>query len=84
VSDFGAGASSSIVADYSLLPLLLVIGSGSNCSGPSCVRMAMVWDTQIINSASVGELLTISYTFRDSSGSSGACSFSVKPDLSFE
>ena len=84
VSDFGAGASSSIVGDYSILPLLLVIGSGSNCSGSSCVRMSMVWDTQIINSATLGELLTITYTFRDSSGSSGACSFSVKPDLSFE
>jgi len=84
VSDFGTGASGSVMGDYSILPLLLVIGSGSGCSGSSCVRMALVWDTQIIDSASVGELLTISYTFQDSSGTSGTCSFSVKPDLSFE
>jgi hypothetical protein len=84
VSDFGTGTSGTVLADYSLVPLLLLVGSGSGCSGSSCVRMAMVWDTQIINSASLGELLTITYVFRDSSGSSGSCSFSVKPDLSFE
>jgi hypothetical protein len=71
-----------ILADFSLIPLLLLDGVGSGCSGSSCVRMSMTWDTQMINLAGLAETLTISYTFRDASGSRGTCSFSVKPTLS--
>jgi hypothetical protein len=84
VSNFVSGITGQVLADYTLLPLLLLDGSGSGCSGSSCVRMAMIWDSQIINSTGVGETLTISYMFKDSTGSSGLCSFTVKPDLSFE
>jgi hypothetical protein len=83
VTNLGGGVLDSVLADFRIFPLLLLDGSDSGCSGSSCVRMAMVWDSQIVQSSGQGELLTISYVFRDSSGSNGSCSFSVKPDLSF-
>src|SRR6185503_14302783 len=71
-----------LLADFTSLPLLLLDGVGSGCSGSSCVRMSMLWDSKMVSAAGAGETITIGYTFKDPSGSEGTCSFSVKPDLS--
>ena len=34
-------------------------------------------------SCRAGELITIKYTFTDTSNASGSCTFTVKPDLTF-
>ena len=73
------GTLTTILADFSSLPLMLLDGVGSGCSGSSCVRMSLVFDTQLLNAAGLGETITVSYTFQDASGSTGTCSFSVKP-----
>jgi hypothetical protein len=83
VQTYTGGTTGPVLADFSFIPLLLRVNSGSGCSGSSCVRMAAVWDSKILAGGGIGEVLTITYAFRDPAGSLGACSFSVKPDLSF-
>jgi prepilin-type N-terminal cleavage/methylation domain-containing protein len=71
-----------LLADFTSFPLMLLDGVGSGCSGSSCVRMSMVWDSKMVTSGGTGETISIAYTFKDPTGSTGTCSFSVKPDLS--
>ncbi len=41
----------------------------------------MQWDSSMFNSVTgVGEIITIRYTFKDPSGVTGSCSFTVKPE----
>ena len=69
-----------LVADFTSLPLMLIDGVGSGCSGSSCVRMSMVWDSQLMNTAgTLSETITVTYGFKDPSGMGGTCSFSIKP-----
>ena len=68
-----------LLADFTSLPLMLLDGVGSGCSGSSCVRMSMVWDSQMMNSGGQGETITVTYGFKDPSGVGGTCSFSIKP-----
>ncbi|HZN03096.1 MAG TPA: prepilin-type N-terminal cleavage/methylation domain-containing protein [Candidatus Polarisedimenticolia bacterium] len=68
-----------LLADFTSLPLMLLDGVGSGCSGSSCVRMSMVWDSQMMDSAGQGETITVTYGFKDPSGLGGTCSFSIKP-----
>src|SRR6185436_15422018 len=58
-----------LLADFTSLPLLLLDGVGSGCSGSSCVRMSMLWDSKMVSAAGAGETITIGYTFKDPSGS---------------
>jgi prepilin-type N-terminal cleavage/methylation domain-containing protein len=70
-------------AVFSIFPLLFPVDSSSGCSGNNCVRMAMQWDTSLLdNSTGVGETITVRYTIRDSSGTTGSCSFTIKPESS--
>jgi hypothetical protein len=81
VTNFASGSASPALADYSLFPLLFPVNSSSNCSQQHCIRMAVQWDTQIVNKFNVGETVTVRYVIQDASGSTGSCSFSIKPDL---
>ena len=69
-----------LVADFTSFPLMLLDGVGSGCSGSSCVRMSMVWDSALMNNAGTqAETVTVTYGFKDPSGMGGTCSFSIKP-----
>jgi len=48
------------------------------------INMSLIWDLQIVNTANVGENVTINYQFRDLSGVTGSCTFTVKPDLTIQ
>jgi len=53
------------------------------CGTSACViNMKVTWDFQIVDSSGSGETTTVTYKFRDVTGSSGSCSFSIAPDLS--
>ena len=81
VKNYSTGLLASADADFSTFPLLFPVNSSSFCSGTSCVRMAMQWDTSLLDDATgVGETITIRYTIRDSSGVTGSCSFTIKPE----
>jgi len=83
VKNYASGLLASADADFSTFPLLFPVNSSSGCSGNNCVRMAMQWDTSLLDSTTgTGETITVRYTIRDSSGTTGSCSFTIKPETS--
>jgi hypothetical protein len=84
VTSFGTGALTPAVGDYSIFPLSLPASANGLCGNSTCViNMALLWDTQIINTTlTAGELITVKYHFRDTYNASGVCTFTVSPDLS--
>jgi prepilin-type N-terminal cleavage/methylation domain-containing protein len=80
VTNFGTGAVTPASASYSLFPLLLPATDNGSCGGCS-VNMMLGFDSKLTNSAGAGELITLKYTFTDTTGTQGFCSFSVFPDL---
>jgi len=72
------------VGDYRIFPLGLPASANGLCGNSTCViNMAVLWDTQIINtSLTAGELITVKYHFRDTYNATGSCTFTVSPDLS--
>lgn len=82
VKNYSGGLLAAADADFSILPLLFPVNSSAGCSGSNCVRMAMQWDTSLLDgSTGVGETITVRYTIRDSSGTTGSCSFTIKPEI---
>ena len=81
VSNFGTGAASPAIGDYSFFPLSLPASANGSC-GTCKVNMMLAYDTPIVDSASGnGELVTIRYAFQDSFANNGSCTFVVHPDL---
>jgi hypothetical protein len=66
---------------FPFLPPVLLASHNGLCGTASCrINMALQWDTSI-KSSTVGEEVTITYTFQTPSGNVGYCTFKVKPDL---
>jgi hypothetical protein len=62
--------------------LLLPATADGLCGNTSCIMtMALEWDVQIVDTSNVGELVTVTYHFKDTSNAAGTCEFTVKPDL---
>jgi len=81
VSNFGTGASSIAVGDYSIFPLSLPYTADGSC-GTCMVNMMLGFDTQMVDPGTGnGELINIQYLFTDVSGVNGSCQFTVYPDL---
>jgi hypothetical protein len=82
VTSLGGGVPSPATVDFSFFPLLLPMGADGLCGNSACVvNMLLGWDTQMVDNKGVGELLTITYNFRDASSATGSCTFTVAPDL---
>ncbi len=80
-----ASTSSNATLDCSGFPMTLLATDNGLCGNTSCEKnMSLDWDLQIVNSSNVGETVTIKYYFRDTSNTSGTCTFSVKPDLTIQ
>ncbi len=85
VTSLGGGVTSPATVDFSFFPLLLPMGADGLCGNSSCVvNMLLGWDIQLVDGAGVGELVTITYNFRDASSAAGSCTFTVSPDLTIE
>jgi hypothetical protein len=81
VKNYAAGQLGAADADFGVLPLLFPVNSSAGCTGSNCVRMAMQWDSSLLDgSTGIGETITVRYTIRDSSGTTGTCSFTIKPE----
>ena len=79
---FITGTTSPVQADFSLFPLLLPLSADGLCGGPACIMtMALEWDQQIVDTSNVGDTVSVTYHFQDSSTAIGSCSFDIKPDL---
>lgn len=82
VTSLGGGVTRPATVDFSFFPLLLPMGADGLCGNSSCVvNMTLGWDVQVVDTAGTGELITITYKFRDATSAVGTCTFSVSPDL---
>jgi len=83
VTSLGGGVASKAAVDFSFFPLLLPMGADGLCGNSSCiVNMTLGWDIQVVDNTGTGELMTITYHFRDATSATGSCTFTVSPDLS--
>jgi prepilin-type N-terminal cleavage/methylation domain-containing protein len=81
VTSFGTGTVTPATASYSLFPLVLSKTADGTC-GTCKVNIMLGFDSKLVNSSGVGELITIKYNFTDASSVTGSCQFSVFPDMS--
>ncbi len=85
VTSLGGGVVSPATVDFSFFPLLLPMGANGLCGNSACViNMLLGWDKQVVENSGAGELITITYKFRDASTATGSCTFTVAPDLTIE
>jgi prepilin-type N-terminal cleavage/methylation domain-containing protein len=76
LTDLGTGKTTTAVVNFTGFP-------PPTLPSAATINMSLLWDVQIVNTSNVGEDVTITYHFTDTTSATGTCTFTVKPDLTF-